>query len=143
MKNIPDTLLLLKLKATIEHIEEELAECKKYIDLIETESNEGSNFLSEPLKVSNQKIQIIDRSYTNDLKTIVAKIEEEFKEDTFDSLSWLVSKESQLKREEIISILRDGGITMPKTLTKRQISGMVKQILVNRNSNNRTYLLRE
>lgn len=127
-----------RLKVTIERIEEDLAECKRYIDLIEQGKNGGNILLN-----GSQKNLAVDISQTSDIQSIVSKIEDEFKVDRFDSLSWLVSKKSKLKREEIILLLRDGGIVLPKSFSKKQIAEGVKQILKNRYACDRLYLLRK
>ena len=102
--------LLRTLQESIEKIEHELSECKRIIELLES---------SQP----GDSLQGL---------SIVQKIETEYQDNIFETLSWLVSSKSRIHREDIIALLREGGIVIPKNITKSQISGAVKQVLQTR-----------
>jgi hypothetical protein len=122
------TTLLKRLKSTIEKIEYDLSECKKNIELLEKVVSEESLSFKKPVK---------SKTIDLDPKAFVAKIEDEFKNKKYDSLSWLISS-SKISVPNIITLLNEGGIILPKSTKKTEISDKVKQILSTRYSFSRT-----
>jgi hypothetical protein len=126
MDNQSSITLLTKLKNSVDKIEKELLECKKLIGILEDSVSQGTVNKDDKVKgiISNLSIEP---------KTFVAKIEEEYKSNKFDSLTWLVSQKN-INRDIVIGILNSGGIILPKSTAKGRISGEVKQILSTRHS---------
>lgn len=126
MSSKSNATLLKNLIKIVEKIESELSECKKIIELLESIDSEESTKFSKSSKTDTLKKGDITPV---DLHSIVTKIEAEFKENKFDSLSWLVSSGSKINKDDIIAILKEGGIILPKSTNKGKISDEVKQIL--------------
>lgn len=125
--------LLSKLEKTVEKMEIELLECKKIIQLIENTYVEGSENANKT-KTRTSKTTVVSPSIDRNL--IVEKIEAEFKENKFDTLTWLVK--SKITKDEIINIFHEKGIIIAKSTNKNKISDEVQRILSNRYSFSRT-----
>lgn len=119
--------LLLELKHNVEKIETELVGCKRTIDLLEQLISKELGSIDCPPKTKKSDINY-------DSKAIVEKIETEFKNNQYDTLSWLVDSKSKITKDVVILILSEGGIILAKGTAKNKISDAVKQILSTRHS---------
>jgi len=128
--------LLSKIKKIVEKIETELNECKELISSLEYECLNETDAPRVSKTTTSQKPKIKVEAILIERNMIIQKIEEEFKEDTYETLYWLVSAKSKIMREDIITLFKEKGIFLDKKLAKNKIADEVKRILSNRYSFN-------